>query len=535
MRPLADTLTGTGALVRLVLRRDRLRLALWIGGLVTLMAVSASQMHDLYADPARLASYVRTMDGNPALVIFAGPGYGFDHPTSGAVLVNETSLWMALGCALMGVFLVVRHTRAEEDAERADLVRSGIVGRHAPVTAALVVALAADATVALASAAATAAAGFDLAGSLALCVSFGLTGAVFAAVAAVAAQVAGGGRGALGLGAGAVALAFVVRGIGDVTVPALSWLTPFGWGIGVRAFAGERWWTFGVLSLAGAAVVAGAFAVSSRRDLGAGLRPPRHGRTTARRWMTTPLGLAVRLQRASLVAWAVGLLVAGIVYGSVGDDVEGMVRDNPEIADYLTRLGGASVADSYLATALRLLALLASGHALSSALRARSEEASGHAESVLAGAVSRWRWAGAQVAVAVAGTVVVVTAAGLGTGIGYGAAVGDAGQVPRLTAAAVATVPAVLVLVGVAVALFGWLPRATVAAWGALALASVVGIFATVLRLPRWLVLVSPFEHVPSLPAAAVRATPLLVLTAVAAALVTAGLVGFRRRGLVAS
>ena len=111
---------------------------------------------------------------------------------------------------------------------------------------------------------------------------------------------------------------------------------------------------------------------------------------------------------------------------------------------------------------------------------------------MLAASVSRWWWAGSHLLVTVGGTVVVIASAGLGVGVGYAAVTGDAGQVVRLAAAALATAPAVLVLVGVAVALFGWLPRAAIAAWGALAVVTVIGVFATVLRLPRWLVLVSP-------------------------------------------
>lgn len=529
------TLAGAGRLVRLVLRRDRVRLTLWIGGLVTLMAVSAAQVHQLYRDPARISSYVRTMDGNPALVIFAGPGYGFDRPNVGAILVNETSLWMALGCALMSVFLVNRHTRAEEDVERADLIRSLVVGRHAPATAVLVVAALANVVVAVGCAVAAVAVGFEPAGSVALAASIGLVGVVFAAVTAVAAQMANSGRAALGLGAGAVALAFVVRGVGDVAVRALAWLTPFGWGIGVRAFAGERWWTLVGLAAFAAAVTLASFALSSRRDLGSGLLRQHAGRAEAAGWTTHPLGLAFRLQRGALAGWAVGLFVTGLVYGSVGDDVADMLADNPELATYLAQLGGASVTDSYLATALRLLALLASGYALSSALRTRAEESAGYAESMLAASVSRWWWAGSHLLVTVGGTVVVIASAGLGVGVGYAAVTGDAGQVARLTAAALATVPAVLVLVGVAVALFGWLPRAGVAAWGALAVVTVIGVFASVLRLPRWLVLASPLEHVPQVPAQAWRALPLVVLLALAAALVAIGLVGFRRRDLVAS
>ena len=42
--------------------------------------------------------------------------------------------------ALMGMFLVGRHTRADEEDGRTELVRATVVGRNAPVTAVLVVA-----------------------------------------------------------------------------------------------------------------------------------------------------------------------------------------------------------------------------------------------------------------------------------------------------------------------------------------------------------------------------------------------------------
>lgn len=524
--------TGTGRLLRLIVRRDRLRLVLWVGGLVTLMAVSTFQVRSLYDTPDVIAGYVRTAGDNPALVIFAGPGYGFSDPNSGVVLVNETSLWMALACALMSVFLVNRHTRAEEESERADLVRSTVVGRHAPLVAALTVAVAANVAVVIGSLIAVIGAGYPVAGAAALVVSFGGVGVCFAAVAAVAAQIAGTGRGTLGLAAGLTGLAFVVRGIGDISVPALAWCTPFGWAIGVRAFAGERWWP--MLGLVGFTVTftIAAVALAVRRDLGSGWVAPRAGRAEAAAWSTRPLGLAFRLQRGALLGWSVGLFLTGAVYGSVGDDVEQMLADNPELADYLALLGGVSIADAYLATATKMLAMVATGFALSSALRVRSEETAGFAESMLATSVSRWWWVGSHLVVTVVGTSVVVAAAGLGMGTGYAVVRRDGSQVGRLLGASLSMVPAVLVIVGLALVLFGWLPRWTTLAWGGLAVVVVVGIFGQVLRLPHWATEVSPLEHVPQLPAQPAEALPLVLLSLVAAALVLAGLVGFRRRDL---
>ena len=529
----ASALTGTGRLVRLVVRRDRVRLSVWVGALVLLMAYSAVQVHDLYRTSEALAGYAATVSDNPARVVFAGPGYGLaTDPTVGAVLVNETSLWMALGCALMSVFLVTRHTRAEEELERADLLRSFVVGRQAPLAAVLVVAVAANAVVVAGTTLCTVAAGYPVAGTLALTVSFGSVGVCFAGVAAVTAQLVSTARGALGLGTAVAGAAFLLRGLGDISVHALSWLSPFGMAIGVRAFAGHRWWApVGVL-VGAAAAVAFAVMLSVRRDLGSGLVPQRPGPASARRWVTGALGLSLRLQRAALVAWTAGMFVVAVVYGSVGDEIESMLADNPQLADYLARLQGVGLTDAFLATALHLLALLACGYAVSSMLRARTEESAGFAESMLATPLSRRRWLAGHVVVTVAGTTVVVATAAVGVGIGYAWAVGDAGQIGRLFGAGMALLVPVLLVAAVVLVLIGWAPRQAGLAWVLLGMVVVIGLFAQVLRLPAWVRDLSPLEHVSALPGRPWQGVPMVVLSVLCLTGFGAGVVGFCRRDL---
>jgi len=526
-------LAGTGRLIRLVVRRDRVRLTIWVVVLVVLMAYSAVQVRDLYRTPESLAGYASTVSDNPALVVFAGPGYGLaDAPTVGAVLVNETSLWMALGCALMSVFLVVRHSRAEEELERADLLRSLVVGRHAPLAAVLVVAVVADALVVAGSALCTIAAGFPVAGTLALTVSFGAVGVCFAGIAAVAAQLVTTARGALGLATGTAGFAFLLRGLGDISLHALSWLSPFGMAIGVRAFAGHRWWTpVGVL-IGAALAVAVAVSLSVRRDLGSGLVAQRPGPATARRWITGPLGLSVRLQRAALLSWTAGVFVVAAVYGSVGDEIEAMLADNPQLADYLARLQGAGLTDAFLATALHMLALLACGYAVSSMLRVRTEEGAGFAESMLATPLPRWWWMGSHVAVTVAGTTVIVATSAFGVGLGYAWAVGDAAEIGRLFGAGLALLAPVLLVAAIVAFVVGWLPRFAVLSWILLGMVVVIGLFAQVLRLPGWVRDLSPLEHVAALPGRSWPAVPTVVLSGLCLVAFGAGVVGFCRRDL---
>ncbi len=274
----------------------------------------------------------------------------------------------------------------------------------------------------------------------------------------------------------------------------------------------------------------GAYQLSVRRDLGSGIIAQRPGPPMAAPWITRPIGLTLRFQRGALIGWTVGLFAIGAVYGSIGEEIETLIEDNPDLADFLALIGDASLADAYLATSLSMLAMLASGFAISSILRGRSAETAGHAELLVATPTSRWRWMAAQLAVAVGGSIVIVTAAGFGTGLTYAAVTGDASQVLRMVGAALVSLPAVLFLIGVALVLFGWLPRATVAAWGVFAVIVAVGIFGPLLDLPQWLLDLSPFEALPAAPAEDMTWTPVAVVSAIAL-----GTDGSRRRRLPSS
>jgi ABC-2 type transport system permease protein len=178
------------------------------------------------------------------------------------------------------------------------------------------------------------------------------------------------------------------------------------------------------------------------------------------------------------------------------------------------------------------MALIATGFAIGSALRVRSEETSKRADLVLATPVSRWRFAASHLAVASAGSVFLLAVAGLAAGLTYGLAGGGMGSVPRLFGAALVYTPAMWIMVGLAIALDGLLPRWVGASWAILVACVVEGFLGAVLGLPRWLEDLSPFEHVPQLPAASLTLLPLVAMSAVAAGLTLIGLTGLRRRDI---
>lgn len=523
---------GTGALVRLILRRDRIRLPVWILALVAVVGSSAAAVQGLYATEEARAGYAATVGSSGASIAMSGPPTALD--TAGGITVFEVATTAILGIALMAVFLTLRHTRTDEEAGRTELLRAGVLGRNADLAATGIVVSAASLVVGLGVTGTFLAAGLPTSGSVLYGLAIASVGLVFTAAALVAAQIAEHSRAATGLALSVLAVAFLVRAIGDVGDSWLSWLSPIGWAQQVAAFGEERWWPL-TLTVVLALVLAGlAGWLTTRRDIGAGLVAPRPGPAAASARLGTPLGLAVRLQRGSIIGWSAGLALLGVAFGSLGQDVQDMISGNPELEEiFLQQAGGASITDAFFGTVFTIVALVAAGFTISGVLRLRTEESALRAEPLLTTGTSRARWVSSWVTVTLAGSIIVLAAGGLGAGASYALVSGDADQVLGLTGAALAYVPATAVLGGAALLLFGWLPRGTGAAWGLLAVCFVIGWLGEVLSLPDWVLDLSPFTWTPRIPLDDPSALPLLTIALVAAALAAAGLTGFRRRDLV--
>lgn len=533
--------TGTWALARLALRRDRIQLPIWLLAITASIAATASSAISIYgANPQTIAAYATTGATSVVARAFNGTISG---PTLGAIVAAESYFLLALLVPLMSTLLVVRHTRQNEETGRAELLGSAVVGRLAGLTAALVVALLANVGVGLLLTVALTGNDLPLAGSVALSGAVALAGIAFAAIAAVAAQIAPTARMANGLAVAAIGLAFGLRALGDafgqvgadgmsVVSAWPSQVSPLGWISLIKPYGDTAWWTLGLFAAAVLAATGLAFLLVNRRDVGFGLLADRHGPAAAGRGLNSPLGLAWRLQRGTLLAWLVGIVLMAAPMGAVTNEVDDMLANNPQAVELIQSLGGIDdIIDAFFSAMLMLIGLAVAGYALQALLRTRAEETSGQLEGVLAGAVSRPRWLGGHLLLAVLGSALLLAAAGAGMGIGYAATGGPAAAIGELTGAALVYLPAVLVVVGFVVAVYGLLPQAAVGlAWGGLAACLLLGQIGALLKLPQVLLDVSPFTHVPQVPADSVALTPLLALLGAAALLLAAGAAGFRRR-----
>jgi ABC-2 type transport system permease protein len=513
-----NALAGTGGLIRLILRRDRVLLSVWMVVLVAYVMSAAQGTVSLYGDPAVARAFAEAVASNVGEVASRGPVYA---PTIGGLTAWAVGMGSAILNGLVTQLEVIRHTRADEQSGRRELSGSAAVGRGAQVAAVLIVVLGVNVVVGvLMTAGLTGLVGMPLGGSAVLGLANAGCAMVMAGAAAVAAQLTQGAGAARGIAALFLAAAYLTRGAGDATgTPWLTWASPMGWVRLTRAYAGERWWIAGLFAGLALVLTAVSLALAARRDLGAGLIPTRAGRASGSRWLSSAAALAWRRSRGGLLGWTltfVGLgLAIGAVAGSVGDQLSG--------TPLRVILQGADVELAMYRLLAYVLAQVVAAYAIIAMLRIRADETAGLADPVVSTATSRLRWAGGLAGVGVLGTMIVLLGFGLGAGLGFGS--------PRFGTAlgdALAYIPACLLLGGVALALVGLAPRiATPASWTVLGLAVLLDLLGEFQIIGPEVIRLSPFQlsgH-PSV-------LNLASLTAIALVLGAVGLVGLRRRDL---
>jgi len=528
-------LTGTGSIIRLILRRDRIALPAWLG-IVTLLGVSvAATFVQGYATPAEIQTVIRETASSPATEALLGPVYA---PNVGALVAWRWTMQGVIVLGLFSLFSVIRHTRAEEESGHSELIGSTAIGRLAPLSAALIVIFSADLILGLVVAALLIGLGLPAAGALALGLSVAGASWVAAAAAGAAAQVSEHSGTARGIAAAVFILFYMLRSLGDaggISTGWLSWLSPFGWARLTRPFAGERWWLFGLFVLATGLFTILAYVLAARRDFGVGLLPSRMGPAAASPGLRSPLALAWRLQRGTLLGWAAGFAVIGALLGLVATTVSNMLTINPSMQNFFDRLGvGTQPGELVLTLFFVAFGPVIAIYAISAVLDLRNQENDGLADPILAAPVSRLRWMSGYLLVAAIGQAIVLAVLGLTSGWAYGLSQGNIVQeIGRVLGAALAYLPAVWLMGAIAAALFGLLPRLTVGSWAALVVVVFLELFWELQQISRTVYDLSPYAHVPRLLVGQGLDWRFFGLIAVAILLVIAGLAGFKRRDVI--
>lgn len=533
-------LAGTGLMARLGLRRGRWFWLLWVLALWAVMPATVSAYATLIPDPQTGAATVAALAANPTMRAMLGPP--FDLLTAGGFTMWRVGTFAAGAAAMMGALGVIRATRAEEEDGRIELLRSGAIGRHAPLAGALVVALGACGVLAALITLSMATGAPPVAGALATGLGIGLTGALGAGLGAVTAQLTESARTARGLALSTIGVAYLVRALADGSpadsaLASLSRLSPLQWAALSRPYAGERWWYLLLLAVLAGLLIAAAVAVENRRDLGAGIRAARPGPAHGPASLSGVSGLVRRLERGTVLGWALGTILFAAVIGSLAGTVDQMLTDNPQIAELFRRMGGGGqeLRDAFYVAMLGLLSVALAFFAAQLITQLRREEELGHVELMLSTATSRTQVVWAHLVPALVAPTVVLVLSAAALGLPQAISTQDPALLLRLAGAGAALAPALWLVVGLAVALLGWVPRLTGLVWLVLGWSLFVTWVGALLGLPQALVDATPFAPLPHLPVDELTWAPILLETALAAGLVAAGVLGWRRRDILAT
>lgn len=311
----------------------------------------------------------------------------------------------------------------------------------------------------------------------------------------------------------------------------ISWASPIGWAQATETYYSNEWYPVGMLLATALVLVAIVVPLSRRRDVGAGIFGTRPGPAHAGGGLRGSFGLAWRLNRGVVIGWSVAVLSFGLAYGPVLSEADSFLEDLPIMAEFLPDLDANGV-ELFASLVIAIAAVLCAVPSAQVVLRLRTEEIAGRAGPVLATPVSRVRWALCSVALALITALTTLASFGLGMGLGAGLSLAEMSWVGESITASVTYFPAIAVIVALGVFLFGLAPRAVGATWVAVVYAVIVLYFGGLLNLPQWAMNISPFTHVPQLPAGEYTPAPMIWLLLVATMFVGAGLLGLRRRDI---
>ncbi|WP_106495782.1 ABC transporter permease [Lentibacillus sp. Marseille-P4043] len=523
----------SGRLAQLIVRRDRFRIPIWLIGICLFTFMVPISFSELYGAQQDRDVMAETME-NPAMTAMVGPA-DLSNYTIGVMTAHQMLLLTAVVVGLMCILLVARHTRADEEEGRIELIRSLPVGRLSHLNATLLVYTIVNLLLALIIGIGLYALNIesmDLEGSLLYGAALGITGIFFVGVTALLAQVSESSRGTIGFSIAVLLFAYLVRGIGDVGNEALSWVSPLGWITKTQTYGENNWWP--ILLMVGVSIVLFIIAnyLNAIRDLEAGFLPSKPGRKFASASLQSPIGLGARLQRTGTIAWAIGMFIMGVSYGSVLGDLDTFFEGNESVMEILASEEEFSYTEQFVSIILMVMAILGTVPPLMAMNKLYGEEKKGRMEHFLGRAVSRTRLMASYLVISVVNGFVMLSLAAVGMWIAGTSVMEDGLEFGTIYGNSLAYYPATLVMISVAVFLIGYLPKFTSLIWLYMLYSFFTLYLGGMFQLSDWVGKISPFGHIPSLPVDDMSWTPIVVLPLIAAVITTLGFIGYNKRDI---
>lgn len=230
--------------------------------------------------------------------------------------------------------------------------------------------------------------------------------------------------------------------------------------------------------------------------------------------------------------WAIGMYLLGISYGSVLGDLESFLENITIMEELLTSIEGFSLTEQFLTMLMSIMAILSTVPALMAMLKLIGEERKNRTEHILGRAVSRLKLIGSYFFLAIMTSFVMISLTAIGLWSAGIAVMEDAISFNTIYQAATVYLPAMWLMIGIAVLLIGMAPRLTSVVWLYLVFSFIVVYLGELLQFPDWLSRLSPYGHIPQVPVEDVNIFGLIILTVIACVLTIVGYMGYQKRDI---
>ena len=525
---------NTSTLFRFTLRRNRIFLPLWIIGIVTFTVLCAPLATQIATSPTELAMYAETMK-NPVMIALCGPLYAEPY-TYGVMYTQLMTVWILLLIGAMNIFLTSRHTRKDEEDGKLEVMRSLPVGRASVLSSVWLITLLSNFLIGLLCAVGLASLGIEsmtIGGCFLLGGIFFIVGMFFAAIALLFSQLCSTSRGMVSSCFLTLGAFYLIAAIGNVSDNGLIYFSPFSIIFKTSPFAKNHIGPLGVILTGTIVIAAIAVFLNTRRDLGAGLLPQRHGRAHAAPSLSSPLGLAFRLTKKTAIAWVLIMFILGTSYGAIFGDFEAFIAQNELFQTILATDGNTDMMLSFMTYITLVMSLISSIPVISCILKLRAEEKKNRLEVVYACSVSRKELFLPYIGIALFLSILLQLSLSFSMWLSANATMETSFSLTDVVVAGLVKLPGVWLLAGIAVLLIGVLPRLTSLVWVYWGVSFFVIYIGRLMDIPDTLVKLSAFGMLPNYPIDEFRILPFTAITVVAVAVLVTGVVGYGKREVV--
>lgn len=381
---------NTGSLAFFTLKRERIKLPLWIIFICAFLVLLVPVYDDLIKTTSNIKSLVDTMK-NPAMIAIVGPVFEKKEFTLGSIYANYMLLYSIVMIAIYNIFLISANTRKDEEDGRLELLKSLPLGRLSSISSISIILVLSNLIVAIITCIGL----YYISPKLAFlgCLNFSLaifvSGVLFGAISIFFSQICVNNRSAMGFSFLILLALYFMRAIGDLSNETLSLISPLGLILRTENFVNNYFWPIAIIVLEILVILCISFIIALKRDIGTGLIPQFKGKKHAVYILRGIRTFSIKLTYKTLVLWVALIFSLAAIYGSVFGDMESYINSSDMMKAMFYGAGSGKLVEQFISMFMYIMSIIACIPVLVIINRTIYEEKSKRIDEILTKAVSR--------------------------------------------------------------------------------------------------------------------------------------------------